>query len=46
MEEVGSEELLEVLHSVQKEKSPDPNGIPVEFFWDAWSSWKKIREGL
>jgi len=32
MEEVSEEELKEVLHSFQKDKSRGPNGWTIEFF--------------
>jgi hypothetical protein len=32
MEEVTEKELLEVLHSFQKDKSPGPDGLTIEFF--------------
>jgi hypothetical protein len=32
MVEVGKEELLRTLHNFQKDKSPGPDGLPIEFF--------------
>jgi len=34
MKEVGKEELQQILQSFQKDKSPGPDGLPVDFFLD------------
>jgi hypothetical protein len=42
MEEVSEEELKEVLHSFQKDKSPGPDGWTIEFFLGCMIFWDRI----
>lgn len=33
----SAEEITAVMFGMPKSKAPDPDGFPIEFFWEAWS---------